>query len=56
MQLHTLPHVTKRFEYIFVIIERKENNHALDVFDCGKNPIRINNFKMWRLQDEVTWT
>jgi hypothetical protein len=37
MQLHSLPHITKRFEYIFVIIERKENNHALDEFDGGKN-------------------
>jgi len=52
MQLHRIPHITKRFKYIFVIIERKENNHALEEFDGGKN--RINNSKMSRLQDEVT--
>jgi hypothetical protein len=37
MQLRSLPYITKRFEYIFVIIERKENIHASDEFDGGKN-------------------
>lgn len=37
MQLRSLPYITKRFEYIFVIIERKENIHASDESHGGKN-------------------